>query len=45
MTSVYNATGLAQSQDIVVVAINYRLSKAAWFIDPQLIDSPTGNGM
>eukprot|EP01084_Bolivina_argentea_P223619 378328_1 len=40
----YDGSILAKNQDIIVVAINYRLGRAAWMIDPLLYNSPTGNG-
>lgn len=44
ITQMFNASHLAIAEDIVVVTINYRLGRAAWFVDPQLDGSPTGNG-
>ena len=44
MVPMYDASELAQSQNMIVVAINYRLGRAAWLIDPALDDSLTGNG-
>jgi len=43
-STVYNSSILAGAEDIVVVTINYRLGRAAWFVDPELEGSPTGNG-
>ena len=35
---------LPKNADIVLVSINYRLGIGAWLVDPELYDSPTGNG-
>ena len=43
-SGLYNSSALAAAEDIVVVTINYRLGQAAWFVDPKLDGSPTGNG-
>ena len=43
-SQIYNSSILANNEDIVVVTINYRLGRAAWFVDPALEGSPTGNG-
>ena len=38
------APNLASDMNIVVVTINFRLGSAAWFADPELKGSSTGNG-
>eukprot|EP01084_Bolivina_argentea_P287609 493524_1 len=44
MVPIFDGYKLAKDQNIIVVSINYRLGRAAWFIDPLLDDSQTGNG-
>ena len=40
----YVGGNLPRNEDIVLVPINYRLGIAAWLVNPELNDSPTGNG-
>eukprot|EP01084_Bolivina_argentea_P223612 378319_1 len=44
MVPIYDGSKLAINENIIVVAINYRLGRAAFLIDPLLDNSTTGNG-